>query len=337
MISTAILRGPFPPPELLGPQVDIQVLAAPFQPQRVLGDGPAVFDEGVLDRIVIPICAGIVGTFFINDGIRPGGWPSMLAVASAYPPHCLRARHSEQGGSAMIRGFFRGVLARGWPWGVLALVAGVAVWHAVDFPDEVDEEFPRVVRPTFSRRPPAGVSAGRARRHHRPGRAVRLGGGGRPGGDGAGSSPGDGRSGRALALGAGPGAGGVVARRDPGTGLRRLAWPGLARDGRSGRARRAALGPGRRSRGIGRPGGRSDRGGPAAPGRALAEWPGRRCRRPAPGGGRAGRAAAGGDPGGRAGRLLAALGVRPGRAGVRPGVWSDYRLSCSSPRRGGVV
>src|SRR5207249_334544 len=45
--------------------------------------------------------------------------------------------------------------ARGWPWGVLALVASVAVWHAVAFPDDVDEEFPRVVRPTFSRRPPA--------------------------------------------------------------------------------------------------------------------------------------------------------------------------------------
>jgi protein tyrosine phosphatase (PTP) superfamily phosphohydrolase (DUF442 family) len=59
----------------------------------------------------------------------------------------------------MVRGFVRGVLGRwlawGWPWVVLAVVAGVAVWHAVDFPDEVDEEFPRVVRPTFSRRPPA--------------------------------------------------------------------------------------------------------------------------------------------------------------------------------------
>jgi Tyrosine phosphatase family len=54
----------------------------------------------------------------------------------------------------MIRGVFRRVMARGWPWGVLALVAGVAAWHAVDFPDEVDAEFPRVVRPTFSRRPP---------------------------------------------------------------------------------------------------------------------------------------------------------------------------------------
>jgi hypothetical protein len=33
-------------------------------------------------------------------------------------------------------------------------MAAVAVWHAVDFPDDVDDEFPRVVRPTFSPRPP---------------------------------------------------------------------------------------------------------------------------------------------------------------------------------------
>ncbi len=29
-----------------------------------------------------------------------------------------------------------------------------AVWHVVDFPEDIDPEFPRVVRPTFSRRPP---------------------------------------------------------------------------------------------------------------------------------------------------------------------------------------
>jgi hypothetical protein len=41
-----------------------------------------------------------------------------------------------------------------WPWLILALVAAMAVWHAVDFPDDLDSEFPAVKRPTFSRRPP---------------------------------------------------------------------------------------------------------------------------------------------------------------------------------------
>src|SRR4051794_16545292 len=41
-----------------------------------------------------------------------------------------------------------------WPWVVLALMTVPAIWHAVDFPDEIDWEFPAVVRPTFSRRPP---------------------------------------------------------------------------------------------------------------------------------------------------------------------------------------
>src|SRR5258708_648724 len=44
--------------------------------------------------------------------------------------------------------------SRLWPWLVLALAMVPAVWHVVDFPDDVDGEFPRVVRPTFSRRPP---------------------------------------------------------------------------------------------------------------------------------------------------------------------------------------
>ncbi len=42
-----------------------------------------------------------------------------------------------------------------WPWLVLALVAGVAAWHVLDFSEGADPEFPRVVRPTFNRRPPA--------------------------------------------------------------------------------------------------------------------------------------------------------------------------------------
>src|SRR5437867_2926667 len=45
-------------------------------------------------------------------------------------------------------------LFRMWPWAVLLLTAVPAVWHVIDFPDEQDPEYPRVVRPTFSRRPP---------------------------------------------------------------------------------------------------------------------------------------------------------------------------------------
>ena len=44
-------------------------------------------------------------------------------------------------------------LAALWPWAALAALAAAAVWHAVDFDDEVDLEDPTVVRPTFSARP----------------------------------------------------------------------------------------------------------------------------------------------------------------------------------------
>ena len=37
---------------------------------------------------------------------------------------------------------------------VLGLLVVPAVWHAWDFPDDIDPEFPKVVRPTFNRRPP---------------------------------------------------------------------------------------------------------------------------------------------------------------------------------------
>ncbi|WP_158633617.1 protein tyrosine phosphatase [Tautonia sociabilis] len=46
-------------------------------------------------------------------------------------------------------------LAHGWPWAVLLLAMGVGAWHLVDFPNDVDQEFPEVVRPTFSAFPPA--------------------------------------------------------------------------------------------------------------------------------------------------------------------------------------
>jgi hypothetical protein len=43
---------------------------------------------------------------------------------------------------------------RWWPWIILALAVFPAVWHVVAFPDDTDPEYPRVVRPTFNRRPP---------------------------------------------------------------------------------------------------------------------------------------------------------------------------------------
>lgn len=42
-----------------------------------------------------------------------------------------------------------------WPWLLLALMVVPALWHVVDFENDVDPEFPRVTRPTFSRYPPA--------------------------------------------------------------------------------------------------------------------------------------------------------------------------------------
>ncbi len=40
------------------------------------------------------------------------------------------------------------------PWLLLGLFVAAAVWHTIDFPEDVDPEYPAVVRPTFSRRPP---------------------------------------------------------------------------------------------------------------------------------------------------------------------------------------
>lgn len=49
----------------------------------------------------------------------------------------------------------RGVLAHAWPWLVLMLMTVPAIWHVIDFPDDIDGEYPRVARPTFSLRPPS--------------------------------------------------------------------------------------------------------------------------------------------------------------------------------------
>ncbi|MBV8557363.1 MAG: hypothetical protein JO116_17505 [Planctomycetaceae bacterium] len=49
---------------------------------------------------------------------------------------------------------FRRIVHRLGPWLIVMLTALPAVWHVVDFEDDADVEFPRVARPTFSRRPP---------------------------------------------------------------------------------------------------------------------------------------------------------------------------------------
>jgi hypothetical protein len=46
-------------------------------------------------------------------------------------------------------------LRKHWPWLVLAVAVVPAVWHVVDFEEDIDPEFPGVVRPTFSTYPPS--------------------------------------------------------------------------------------------------------------------------------------------------------------------------------------
>ena len=48
------------------------------------------------------------------------------------------------------RAWWKTSLRRLWPWLVLVLAVIPAVWHVVDFEEDVDPEFPQVVRPTFS-------------------------------------------------------------------------------------------------------------------------------------------------------------------------------------------
>lgn len=49
---------------------------------------------------------------------------------------------------------FRVLIVRCWPWLVLALAAFPAIYHDRVFPDDIDPEFPKVVRPTFNPLPP---------------------------------------------------------------------------------------------------------------------------------------------------------------------------------------
>ncbi len=48
----------------------------------------------------------------------------------------------------------RSFLRESWPWFLLLIPLGIAVWHLLYFPDGIDGEFPGVKRPTFSRYPP---------------------------------------------------------------------------------------------------------------------------------------------------------------------------------------
>ena len=46
-------------------------------------------------------------------------------------------------------------VVRLWPWLALLVMTVPAIWHVVDFPDDIDGEYPLVARPTFSLRPPS--------------------------------------------------------------------------------------------------------------------------------------------------------------------------------------
>ncbi len=48
----------------------------------------------------------------------------------------------------------RRFLAASWPWLILIAAVVPAVWHVVDFPEDLDPEFPAVERPTFNTMPP---------------------------------------------------------------------------------------------------------------------------------------------------------------------------------------
>jgi hypothetical protein len=48
----------------------------------------------------------------------------------------------------------RRFLGLAWPWLILLAAVVPAVWHVVDFPEDIDDEFPTVERPTFNLMPP---------------------------------------------------------------------------------------------------------------------------------------------------------------------------------------
>ena len=75
------------------------------------------------------------------------------ALAGIDGPIGLRGPHMAT--DAPPKAWWKTMLRRQWPWLVLALLLIPAVWHVVDFDEDIDPEFPRVERPTFSRVPPA--------------------------------------------------------------------------------------------------------------------------------------------------------------------------------------
>ena len=55
----------------------------------------------------------------------------------------------------MLGGPTRARLLASRPWLILAAVGGVAIWHALDFSEAADSDFPRIVRPFFNAWPPS--------------------------------------------------------------------------------------------------------------------------------------------------------------------------------------
>ena len=109
---------------------------------------------------------------------------------------------------------------------MLALTVIPAVWHVVDFEEDIDLEFPAVIRPTFSRVPPAayrlaepGDTLDRIMIYFSAAGLV-LSGAGLVLARGGGLWP------AALSLGAA----GLWYSGTPGPDVRRLVWPGLAID-----------------------------------------------------------------------------------------------------------
>ena len=92
----------------------------------------------------------------------------------------MAARSGELGG-ALLRRF--------WPWLVLGLTVIPAVWHVVDFDEDIDVEFPAVARPDVQPGACVGVSAGGAGRHARPRHDLLFGGRGGAFGEWAGLQP----------------------------------------------------------------------------------------------------------------------------------------------------
>ncbi len=56
----------------------------------------------------------------------------------------------------------RNLARRFWPWVVLALTVIPAVWHVVDFEEDIDVEFPNVIQADVQPGATCGVPAGGA-------------------------------------------------------------------------------------------------------------------------------------------------------------------------------